>query len=178
VIDRQHHTLAYCLLENRAFDEAVIAARCAVQMCEQSEANPVAQKQKLAMTLSTLSTCLGCVGGHGSEAAATVSRAVAICRDLAKENPEKWEPDLALALNNMAETFATSEDLSSNIGQLEEAAKAAEEALRLIKPYFLARQAVYAERTGMILKNLCRYVRLLDRQPDETLVAPIIEAPR
>jgi hypothetical protein len=145
-------------------------------MCEQSKSNPVAQKQKLAMTLSTLSTCLGCLGAHGCEAAATVSRSVAICRDLAKENPEKWEPYLALALNNMAETFATTEDLPSNIGQLEEAAKTAEEALRLIKPYFFERRAVFAERTGMILKNFCRYVRLLDRQPDETLVTPIIEA--
>lgn len=169
-----NNSLAYCLLDNRAFDDAVVAARRAVQFCEQIKGNSPTVSEKLAMSLSTLSTCLGCLGEH-DEATAIVSRSVAICRELAKEDPDKYELNLALTLNNLAEAFATSGS-SSNIGKLEEAGSTAFEALRLIAPYFLERPAVFADKMQTILRNYRRYMYSLDRQPDHALVSPIAEA--
>ncbi len=132
-----YNSLAYCLLDNGDVNRAVIVARRAVQICEQTKNISAGTKEKLAMCFSTLSTCLGSGGKHEA-AASAVSLSVAICRELAKENPDKFGPNLALTLNNMAEGLAMSES-SSNIGRLEEAAV---EALQLMMPYFFERPPV------------------------------------
>jgi tetratricopeptide (TPR) repeat protein len=167
-----YNTLAYCELDNGRTEDAVAAARRSVEICGQmNNVTASLANEKLAMSLNTLATCLGCAGEH-KEAASAVSRSVTICRALAAENPEKFEPYLALALNNLAETCATGQS-SSNIGQLEEAEKAASEALRIIAPYFLERPAIFAGRIKTILTNYQRYVRSLDRKPDESLVSSV-----
>jgi hypothetical protein len=142
-------------------------------ICEQTKNISAGTKEKLAMCFSTLSTCLSSGGKHEA-AASAVSRSVAICRELAKENPDKFGPNLTLTLNNMAEGLAMSES-SSNVGRLEEAEKTAVEALQLMMPYFFERPPVFATRIATILKNYRRYARSLDRKPDERLVSPVVE---
>jgi hypothetical protein len=83
-------------------------------------------------------------------------------------DPEAPRSLLATALNNLA-TFL------SNLGQREAALAAAQEAVTLLSPFFLALPSAFAPRMLMAVRNYLNYAEQLQREPDAALLVPIIE---
>lgn len=75
---------------------------------------------------------------------------------------------LATSLNNLA-TFL------SNLGQWEAALGAAQEAVTILSPFFLALPPAFAQWMLTMVRNYLNYAEQVPREPDSALLVPIIE---
>ena len=89
---------------------------------------------------------------------------------LAAARPDAFTPDLAGSLHNLAICL-------SELGRREDALAAAEEAVRLLKPYFLQQPAAFAKAIIAYARDYIRRCELAGREPDVALFESIMEAP-
>ncbi|HVR98614.1 MAG TPA: hypothetical protein VMW27_18505, partial [Thermoanaerobaculia bacterium] len=80
--------------------------------------------------------------------------------------PETHEPDLARALNNLAECL-------SDLDRSKEAAAAIEEATRVLSPFFLAYPTAFQVLMKEVVSHYSQYLQQAGRAPDLELLAPI-----
>jgi hypothetical protein len=93
---------------------------------------------------------------------------VQLRRQLAATRPDAFLPDLATSLNNLA-TFL------SNLGQREAALAAAQEAVAILSPFFLALPSAFAQWMATMVGNYLKYAEQSQREPDAALLVPISE---
>ncbi|RMF34290.1 MAG: hypothetical protein D6759_06065, partial [Chloroflexi bacterium] len=86
-------------------------------------------------------------------------------------HPDAFLPDLANALDTLGEVLLDAGEPSSALAVLEEA-------LRLLRPFFLRLPAAFADRMRDIVENYGRACEALGREPDRELLEPVLEALR
>jgi hypothetical protein len=100
--------------------------------------------------------------GRVEKALALAGEAVLIFRQLAKANPVRFEADLAMSLNNLANDL-------DELGQPQEGCIVVEEAVSLLAPYFKSDQRTFGGRMHLTCENYVRLSRKVARTPSPEL---------
>jgi hypothetical protein len=101
-------------------------------------------------------------------AASLANTLVKMVRPLASTEGQAFAPLLGSALNNLAIFL-------SALGRREEAMQHAQEAVETLSPYFLARPLAFGQWMVTMAQNYQRFVGELEREPDMSLLQPIID---
>ena len=150
-------------------EDALAATNEAVEIYRQlARQRPDAFLPDLAMSLNNLGIMLNDLGRREDALAAT-NEAVEIYRQLARQRPDAFLPDLARSLNNLG-------TMLSDLGRREDAFQAAEEAVRVLIPFFLRIPAAFASWMSTMVRNYRARAEAAGKEPDEALLAPILEA--
>jgi tetratricopeptide (TPR) repeat protein len=96
--------------------------------------------------------------GRREEALEAAKEAEEAYRELAKRNPDAFQPDLAMSLNNLGGRL-------SALGRREEALPAFEEALDNIWPFLKRLPAVFMRNAGMLISGLLKTYEALQLTP-------------
>ncbi|MBI2906437.1 MAG: tetratricopeptide repeat protein [Chloroflexi bacterium] len=129
---------------------------------------PDAYRRGLALSLANLAKFL-CEAGRGKEALGMAEEAVRINRELATERPDAFGANLAVSLINVATCLSQS-------GRKADALARAEEAVETLKQQFLVAPAAFGQWMTAAVQNYVLFCRELRREPDSTLLAPIVKA--
>ena len=149
-------------------EEALAAAREAADLYRELAAErPDAFRPNLAMSLNNLSGRLSGVGRR-EEALAAAREAADLYRELAAERPDAFRPNLAMSLNNLSNRL-------SEVGRREDALDMIENAARTLSEPFFSAPAAVASRMSQIVRNYLERCAEADREPNPSLVAPIVE---
>ena len=119
------------------------------------------------MSLNNLSGRLSGVGRR-EEALAAAREAADLYRELAAERPDAFRPNLAMSLNNLSNRL-------SEVGRREDALDMIENAARTLSEPFFSAPAAVASRMSQIVRNYLERCAEADREPNPSLVAPIVE---
>ena len=97
---------------------------------------------------------------------APAQEAVELYRALARANPDAFTPDLAMALNNLANRL-------SELGRHAEALASYAEGLRLLTPHFLALPEAHQSLTALLVNTYERLCGQLGQPPETELFAAV-----
>ncbi len=165
------NTLSNSLSEVGRREDALAAAREAADLCRELAAErPDAFRPDLAGFLNTLSNRLSEVGRR-EDALAAAQEAADLYRELAAERPDAFRPDLAGSLNNLSNSL-------SEVGRREDALDMIENAARTLSEPFFSAPAAVASRMSQIVRSYLERCAEADREPNPSLVAPIVETLR
>ena len=106
--------------------------------------------------------------GRREDALAASEEAVTIRRQLAAQYPDAFQPDLARSINVMSDALAALE-------RHQDAAKAADDALRVITPYLERFPARYSGLAAAIANDLLNYSEAANIEPDLELLTHVAE---
>jgi tetratricopeptide (TPR) repeat protein len=135
------HALATLLWEQKQFSQALPVFEQALKL-----ARAAADRSRVAMTLNNLANLYRNTNRLG-EAEAAYQEALALRRDLAKDNPSAYRPDVAMTLNNLAILY-------KDTNRLKEAEAAYQEALALYRDLAKDNPSAYRPDVAMTLNNL------------------------
>ena len=162
------NNLATMLSDLGRREEALDKAQEAVRIYEQlSKARPDAFLPDLAMSLNNLANRLSDLGRR-EEALSRVQEALRIRKQLSKARPDAFLPDLATS-------YSTQGTILRSIGRHTEAAASFAEGIRAITPFFQEVPMAFAPLTGYISNEYRRAIQQAQLQPDEKLLAPVVE---
>jgi hypothetical protein len=133
-----------------------------------AEQAPDAYRPALASVLHNLVAPLSAVGRREA-ALASAQEAVAIRRELAAKVPDAYRPALAGSLAVLASGLEENDDL-------EGALESNREAIELYRPYFLAQPQAFVHWMLPMCRQYVARSEALGREPDEALLAAIVEA--
>ena len=137
-------------------------AQCAADISRPTDESPETERAAYASRKLSLSRCLA-ASGRRDEALQTAQEATNLYRTLAKHNPAAYTPELAMSLNNLANSQAEN-------GQRYEALKAAQEATALYLTLAEHNPDAYTPNLARSLNNLA--LRLAEHgRLDEALKA-------
>ena len=136
--------------------------RTARVVVDRLRVNLAEDEAERAEALSNLSVTLSEVGRR-EEALAAAEEAVAIRRRLAEQNPQAYEPYLAMSLNNLARSLA-------EMGRREEALSAAEEAVAIRRRLAKQNPQAYEPDLALSLTALAAVLSYMGRR-EEALAA-------
>jgi len=137
-------------------------AQCAADISRPTDESPETERAAYASRKLSLSRCLA-ASGRRDEALQTAQEATNLYRTLAKHNPAAYTPELAMSLNNLANSQAEN-------GQRYEALQTAQEATNLYRTLAKHNPGAYNPSLAMSLNNLA--LRLAeDGQRDKALKA-------
>ena len=137
-------------------------AQCAADISRPTDESPETERAAYASRKLSLSRCLA-ASGRRDEALQTAQEATNLYRTLAKHNPAAYNPELAMSLNNLANSQAEN-------GQRYEALQTAQEATNLFRTLAKHNPGAYNPSLAMSLNNLA--LRLAeDGQRDKALEA-------
>ncbi|WP_114913236.1 tetratricopeptide repeat protein [Acidibrevibacterium fodinaquatile] len=164
------NTLANRLSDLGRREDALAAAEEAVTLYRAlAAARPDAFTPDLAMSLNTLAIRLSDLGWR-EDALAAAEEAVTLSRALAAARPDAFIPDLATSLSVLG-------DMLEAVGKISDAIPNDEEAVRLLTPYFLLNPAAFAGTIATYARDYIRRCELARREPDPTLLEPIVDRP-
>ena len=102
------------------------------------------------------------------EARKATEKAIEIYRELAATRPKVFLPELARSLYNLADQY-------SALGQREKAQRTAEEAVKILSPFFQKLPLAHGKWMWNFVQEYQGYCKALNQEPDEALLAPILE---
>ncbi len=137
-------------------------AQCAADISRPTDESPETERAAYASRKLSLSRCLA-ASGRRDEALKTAQEATNLYRTLAKHNPAAYTPELAMSLNNLANSQAEN-------GQRYEALKTAQEATNLYRTLAKHNPGAYNPSLAMSLNNLALHLAE-DGQRDKALKA-------
>ena len=149
-------------------EEALEKAQEAVRIYEQlAQARPDAFLPDLAMSLSNLANMLSDLGRR-EEALAMAQEAVRIREQLAQARPDAFLPDLATS-------YGATGAILQNMERHAEAAAMFARGIKAVTPLFQKVPMAFAQLVENLRSYYLRAVQQAQVQPDEELLAPVIE---
>ena len=164
------NTLANRLSDLGRREDALAAAEEAVTLSRDLvAARPDAFTPDLAGALNNLANHLSNLGWR-EDALTAAEEAVTLYRALTAARPDAFTPDLAMSLSVLG-------DMLEAVGKISDAIPNDEEAVRLLTPYFLLNPAAFAGAIHTYVRDYIRRCELAGREPDPTLLEPIVDRP-
>ncbi len=162
------NNLANRLSEMGRRADALAAAQEAVEIRRAlAKLNPDAFQPALASSLNNLANHLSAMGRR-ADALAPAQEAVDLYRALAKLNPDAFQPALAMSLGTRGRILEANE-------RLEEALASFAEGVRALTGPFQELPAAHAGRMARLVQDYLRLSEVLNQEPDEALLAPVVE---
>ena len=148
--------------------EALVPAQEATDLYRaQVRRNPDAFEPALASSLNNLANRLSELG-RPAEALAPAQEAVELRRALVRRNPDAFEPDLAKSLGMLGRTLEGNERRA-------EALASFAEGVRTLTQQFRTLPEAHVSMMTRLVQEYLRLAQALDRSPDATLLAPVVE---
>jgi tetratricopeptide (TPR) repeat protein len=129
--------------------------------------NPDAFQPDLASSLNNLANRLSEMGRR-ADALAPAQEAVELYRALAKLNPDAFQPALAMSLGMRGGILEANE-------RREEALAGFAEGVSMLTRHFQEFPTAHAGRMAGLLQDYLRLSEVLNKEPDEALLAPVME---
>jgi len=149
-------------------EEALDKAQEAVRLYEQlAKARPDAFLPDLAMSLNNLANRLSGLGRR-EEALDKALEAVRLYEQLAKARPDTFLPNLAIS-------YGAKGVILRNMERHAEAAAAFAQGIQAITPLFQKVPMAFVQPIGGLSNDYLRAIKQAQLQPDESMLAPVIE---
>jgi tetratricopeptide (TPR) repeat protein len=149
-------------------EEALAKAEEAARIYEQlARARPDAFLPYLAGSLNNLATMLSELGRR-EEALAKAEEAVRIREQLARARPDAFLPDLAMSRGARGAVLR-------ELGNYVDAAASFAQGIRVLLPLFETTPQAFRPLMGRLCRNYLQACELAKMEPDEALLAPVVE---